>query len=337
VSVVEDLSVSFQDYIQSPINQVNLGWTVTSLLFTLPVLIGILIILYSLIQFLYNENYINGSSPKKAQITAMWVGFGMIIFGFFGAVYNFSKIVKKINLNIKTYGVKSLFQIDNSLDVIEGSRRQIQSRENLQKILSKNTSNFEQSSAYAQSSEQIIAEKEAEAERRVAEVRGQTEEDLAVLRATAERDQALKLELKRILDEKRRVEESANLEKLAQKNLESAENQVLARRRSIDSTVRNEEQEARRNAAINARLEALSRQEAQKAARAAAARAAEEAKEDSDGEDSEGSSEEEGEIPAQTTSEQRRAQEAAQARNDRLNAVREAGARRGSIGSSASS
>ena len=82
MSFVGDLSGTFKNYIANPVNQINLGWTVTSLLFTLPVLIGTLIILYSLIQFLYNENYINGSSPKKNQINAMWIGFGMIVFGF---------------------------------------------------------------------------------------------------------------------------------------------------------------------------------------------------------------------------------------------------------------
>jgi hypothetical protein len=210
----DPIAGTFQDYVASPVNQLNLGWTVTSLLFTLPVLVGLLIILYSLIQFLYNENYIDGSSPKTNQIRAMWVGFGMIIFGFFGAIYNFSKVVGRINLNVKVYGVNSLFQVDNSLDVIEGTRRQIKAQQSLETIFAKNKRSEPPQSAYAESPEQIAREAAKD-----------TERELALRDAAEEQKQALLMQQQQFAERNKRAAESDALKAQFKKSLEAANSQ----------------------------------------------------------------------------------------------------------------
>jgi hypothetical protein len=86
----------------------------------------------------------------------MWVGFGMIIFGFFGAVYNFSKVVKKIDKNIKTQGTRSMFQLDTYEDALEGTRRELNSQSAIEAFVSRETSSSAPKTAYAESPKRVV-------------------------------------------------------------------------------------------------------------------------------------------------------------------------------------
>lgn len=122
-----------------------MGWTVTSLFFSLPVFIGFTIILFSLIVIWYNENYLNGDVPKNHLITWCWVGLAMIVFGFIATVQNFNKIIKLINANIRVRKNCSLFQEDNALNAFNTQVERLTSKEEIEDALS-NPAEFKKSS-----------------------------------------------------------------------------------------------------------------------------------------------------------------------------------------------
>ena len=115
MSLADDFEGAYSKYVTSPSKQLNLGWTVTSLYYSMPVIIGLAIILYVMLTILFNDSYLSGTQSKRTLIFIAWVGFAMIVFGLFLTVKNFTAVVKRINANIRVFKEDSLFQADTAV------------------------------------------------------------------------------------------------------------------------------------------------------------------------------------------------------------------------------
>jgi hypothetical protein len=115
MSLVDDFGDAYSKYVSSPGKQFSLGWIVTSLYFTLPVLIGIILITYAFSTILFNDSYLSGSKSKKFLVFVGWIGWVMIFVGFVLTIRNFNLVVKRINSNIRVNREDSLFQDDTAV------------------------------------------------------------------------------------------------------------------------------------------------------------------------------------------------------------------------------
>ena len=115
MSLSDDFENTFSKYVSSPAKQFNLGWIVTSMYFSLPVIIGVMLILYALLTILFNDSYLSGTKSKMWLIWIGWIGFAMIVVGLYLTVRNFSAVVKRINANIRVNKGDSLFQEDTAV------------------------------------------------------------------------------------------------------------------------------------------------------------------------------------------------------------------------------
>ena len=115
MSVADDFGDAYSKYVSSPGKQFSLGWIVTSLYFSLPVIIGIILITYSFSTILFNDSYLSGSKSKKFLVFVGWIGWIMIFVGFLLCIRNFNLVVKRINSNIRVNREDSLFQDDTAV------------------------------------------------------------------------------------------------------------------------------------------------------------------------------------------------------------------------------
>lgn len=129
---------NIKTYIQNPINQLNLAWSIISIAF-----IGALFIGLFLIMLLGVFLLLNPEGDKSVLVYMGYIGIALIIFGIMGTYFNFNSVVATIDLDVEK-NRQSLFvadDFDSALDnvalatddnlasVIEDRRRSHASRE----------------------------------------------------------------------------------------------------------------------------------------------------------------------------------------------------------------
>jgi hypothetical protein len=118
MSLADDFDGAFTKYVTSPAKQLNLGWTVTSYYYSLPVIIGLMLVVFSMLTILYNGDYLSGTKSKMPLVFIAWVGLAMVVIGLYLTIRNFTAVVKRINANIRVHKEDSLFQEDTGVTAL---------------------------------------------------------------------------------------------------------------------------------------------------------------------------------------------------------------------------
>jgi len=113
---------AFEEFVKSSEDsskQLNLGWTVTSWIFTAAFFLGVFLVAMLLVVLAVKPEYRNATSSRKGIIILGWVGFGLIIFGLWSTINSFYQVVQKINQDVRIRRGCSLFNPENARNAVE--------------------------------------------------------------------------------------------------------------------------------------------------------------------------------------------------------------------------
>jgi hypothetical protein len=104
---------------QESSKHINLGWTITSWIYTGSFFLGLLLVAMLLVVLAVKPEYRNNSASKKSIIILGWVGFGLILFGLWTTINSFYTVVQKINQDVRIKRGCSLFNPENARNAVE--------------------------------------------------------------------------------------------------------------------------------------------------------------------------------------------------------------------------
>jgi hypothetical protein len=129
---------AYEDFLRSSSDstkQLNLGWTVTSWIFTAAFLVGLFLVAILLILLAVKPEYRNGDVSRKSIIILGWVGFGLMLFGLWSTINSFYTVVRKINQDVRVKRGCSLFNPENARNAVDAIAANEAIEDNLTNII----------------------------------------------------------------------------------------------------------------------------------------------------------------------------------------------------------
>lgn len=115
----------------TPANQINLGFTITSIYYVFPFFFGLFLISIALLIMGLRVDYSQGNQSKQSLCILAFVGLAMILFSLWTTVSSFYGVVARIEKDIKLYKDCSLFSKDNPKSVITRYRLEYEESDRL--------------------------------------------------------------------------------------------------------------------------------------------------------------------------------------------------------------
>lgn len=111
---LSDLKDFYKTYVGSPSKQLNMGWTLTSWLYTFAVFLGLILVLAAFVIMFAAEKYRTGGESKLPLLILAYIGIGMVLFGVFMTTNNFASVTSRIDASVRADGDCSLFAPDTA-------------------------------------------------------------------------------------------------------------------------------------------------------------------------------------------------------------------------------
>lgn len=115
-----DLRTSITKYGTNPSKQINLGWTVTKPWYlVVAVILGLFLITMLIVVLTTNNAYRTGTRSRRFLVILGWVGFALVLIGFWGTIVSFHTLVDRINFDVEQNGPCSLFSEESAKNAVE--------------------------------------------------------------------------------------------------------------------------------------------------------------------------------------------------------------------------
>ena len=113
---LSDLKDFYKTYVGSPSKQLNMGWTLTSFMYTFAFFLGLILVLAAFVIMLAAEKYRIGSESKLPLLILAYIGIAMVLFGVFMTTNNFASVTSRIDASVRADGDCSLFAPDTAVN-----------------------------------------------------------------------------------------------------------------------------------------------------------------------------------------------------------------------------